>query len=227
MKKDKPRFKNVKTIIWDLDNTVWVHRKDEAIIIAETFGIEPAEKFEKQFRCMLEKFEEFFKKQKVTDEKIIELIERTMPILSTNGISVHEFLKRWFPIETSFLNEDAFDMIILLKYKGYKNIALSDWIWDAQIMLLEKYGVLPYMDEIYTCDDNYIKGNPKSSLRIIEPGKEKEYVIIGDSLKSDIAFANHAGIKSIWYNPTYKENITEFIPTVEVSSLLEIPKILL
>ncbi len=227
MRKNKQIFKNARVFIWDMDNTIWHHRKDEAIIIAKTLGIKSTKKFEKQFKCMLEQFEEVFKKQKVTDERIVELIERTMPILAINGINVHEFLERWFPIETSFLNEDALEVIKYLKYKGNKNITLSDWIWDAQIILLEKYGVLPYIDEIYTCDDNYIKRNPKSSLRIIEPGKEEEYVIIGDSLNSDIAFANHAGIKSIWYNPTYKKNTTEFIPTVEVSSLLEIPRILL
>ena len=53
-------------------------------------------------------------------------------------------------------------------------------------------------------------------------GYEKEYVIIGDSLKNDIAFANHAGIRSIWFNPKCKKNKSQYKPTMQVTSLYEV-----
>ena len=130
------------------------------------------------------------------------------------------------PIETSFLNEDALEAIKYFKKKGYKLIVLTDWLWDCQVPLLKKYGIMPYIDKIYTCDSQYLKKNPKSAARVIEAGCEQDYVIIGDSLKDDIAFANHAGIRSIWYNPECKKNETRFKPTLETRSMLEVCQII-
>ena len=39
-----------------------------------------------------------------------------------------------------------------------------------------------------------------SAEGLIKPGKEEQYIIIGDSVSSDIAFAHHSGIRSIWFN---------------------------
>ena len=50
--------------------------------------------------------------------------------------------------------------------------------------------------------------------------------MIGNSLEHDIAFARNAGIRSIWFNPEYKNNNTKFRPTIEISSLLHICRIL-
>lgn len=220
------KMENIKTIIWDCDNTIWIHREDEEVIITKKLGIPLTEEFEHDYYEMLKQFENYFEHCKVTYPKIIKLIEIHMPILQVYGITANEFLKRWLPIETSFLNAEALNCIVELRKRGYKNIVLTDWLWDCQVNLLKKYGVLSYIDVVYTCDNQYLKKNPKSAQRIIKPGREKEYVIIGDSLKSDIAFANHAGIRSIWFNPMNKKNITQFIPTAEVNSLTEVCSII-
>ena len=49
--------------------------------------------------------------------------------------------------------------------------------------------------------------------------------MIGDSLSNDIFFAQKLGIKSIWYNRKGKTNKTSNIPTLEISSLLELKNI--
>lgn len=43
---------------------------------------------------------------------------------------------------------------------------------------------------------------------------------------SDIAFADHAKIKSIWFNREKKTNNTTYIPSFEIISLLEVIKII-
>ena len=225
MKEDR-KINNVKVVIWDCDNTIWIHRKDEMQIISKEFGLPLTEKLKQQYFGMFEAFGEYFAERKVKYGAIVRLARENMPVLSEYGFSAEEFLEKWMKIETSFLNEDAYEAIQYLKRKGYKNIVLTDWLWNSQITLLKKYGVLPYIDKVYTCDDQYLKKNPKSATRIVEKGREKDYVIIGDSLKDDIAFANHAGIKSIWYNPEGKKNQTNFKPTLETSSILEVCRII-
>lgn len=220
------RMENVKIIIWDCDNTIWFHRKDEAKIVAKEIGIPFTEEFNKQYYNMFTAFGKYFTDRKVAYGKTLKVIRQSMPILNKHGVTVEEFIKKWFKLETSFLNEDVLDTIKCLRERGYKNIVLTDWLWECQVPLLKKYGILPYIDTVYTCDNHYLKKNIKSAARVIESGHEEEYVIIGDSLNDDIAFANHAGIKSIWYNPECKKNETTFKPTSEICSILEVCKIM-
>lgn len=224
--KENKKIKNVKTVIWDCDNTIWPHRKDERKLVAEKFGISEVKEFERQYLGMFTAFGQYFTDRKVSYGKIIRVIQDSMPILSKYGITAADFLKKWILIETSFLNEDALETIKYLQEKGYKNIVLTDWLWDCQVPLLKKYGILQYVDKIYTCDGQYLKKNPKSAARVVEAGCEEDYVIIGDSLNDDIAFANHAGIRSIWYNPEGKKNETNFKPTIEICSMLEVCRII-
>ena len=61
-----------------------------------------------------------------------------------------------------------------------------------------------------------------------EIGEERRAgsIIVGDSLTSDIAGANRAGIKSCWYNPRGTENGTNATPDFEIKDVREILEIL-
>lgn len=221
------KIEGITTIIWDCDDTIWIHRKDEIeIILANMVNIPEVELFTRQYFGFFEEFEKRFKEQKFSYRKVVALIEERLPILSDYGISAVDFLDKWIQVETSFLNEDALEVIKRQKEEGYKVVILTDWFWDSQIKLLSKYGVLEYVDKIYTCDDGFVKSNPKSAEKIVEKGCESEYVIIGDSLTSDIAFATHARIRSIWYNWKGLENKTQYRPTAEISEITEVLKII-
>lgn len=219
-------LENVTTVLLDCDETIWIHRKDETKIIANALGIPFSKEFDKQFFSMLSKVFSHSEIEKRTIEEFSKAVALHMPILREYNLSGDKFVKTWFCTETSFINEDSLELLHYLKIRNYKIVILSDLFYEKQIKLLEKYGILPYVDEIYTCDDNYLKSNPNSVSRIIPSGHESEYVIVGDSLYSDISFANTAGISSIWYNPKCKENNTEFKPTIQIRSLLEICRIL-
>lgn len=96
-----------------------------------------------------------------------------------------------------------------------------------QIGMLRKFGILEYIERLYCCDNRYLKCNPLSAREIIKPGTESEFVILGDSPSSDLAFAKHAGIKSIWFNKCgEKKNETPHKPDLEVYSLQEVIDIL-
>lgn len=216
----------VKTILLDCDGTLWTHRKDEVKIVTRSLGIPLTEEFTNQYFYMLQQCYSYFEDKKVTVKKFTKLVSLYMPVLLNYNISAEKFVETWFSVETSFVNEDALEFLHYLKSRRYKIIVFSDMFYDKQVQLLEKYKIIPYIDEVHTWDDAYMKKNPKSTSRIIVPGKESEYVIIGDSLTSDITFAINSGIRSIWYNPEYKENDTQLTPTVEIQSLLEIYQML-
>lgn len=216
------RLKGISTLIWDCDGTIWRHVPYEAQIVTNEFGIPLTQEFSNQYFKMIANFEIHFEHQKVTKSAYIELIEKCMPILIQSNITAEEFFDKWMTIETSTLNDGARETIQYFYNKGYTNVVLTDMPYEKQISLLEKYGILPYIKELHTGDDNYLKRHPKSRKRIIQSGHEKEYVIIGDTLKNDIAFAENTGIRSIWFNPQSKKNKSEYKPTMQVNSLYEV-----
>lgn len=224
---ENTKIKGISTIIWDCDNTIWIHRKDELEeLIAKAVGIPYTAELKEQYQGFFDAFNKRFKYEKVTFKKTSKLIEEIMPILSKYGVTGSYFLDKWIPLETSFVNKEAVEVLKHQREKGYKIVILTDWFMNSQVRLLNRYGISEYIERIYTCDNEYMKTSPKSSERIIKPGNESEYVIIGDSLNSDIAFANNAKIRSIWYNPSKNENTTPYNPTVEITSLLEVIEII-
>ena len=216
------RLDGIRILIWDCDGTIWKHVEHEAEIVTKELGIPLTERFSNEYFKMIESIESHFEHQKVTKTAYIDLIQKCMPILLEKGIKADEFFDEWMMIETRELNEGARETIEYFYSKGYKNIVLTDMPYVKQVSLLEKYGVLQYIKEVYAGDDNYLKRHQKSTKRVIENGHEKEYVIIGDSIKNDIAFANNSGIKSIWFNPECKKNKSEYKPTMQVTSLYEV-----
>lgn len=220
------KFRSVKYVIWDLDNTIWIHREDEYKIVSDLFNIPDAEKMKEQYYKIFPAYDFSFRNKKVKKEKFKAIVKYHMPILEEHGISIEEFMNSWMTLQTNYVNENIYQVLDYLRKYNYKNYVLSDWFEETQIYNLREYGLLEYFEEINASDNQYLKTNPKSSNRIINPYKKEEYVIIGDSLTSDIAFANRNGIKSIWYNRLGKENNTEFKPTMEINDLIEICDIL-
>lgn len=221
---------NIGTVLWDCDGNIWRHNPEEARIIAKALNITHIEEFEIQFFNMIEYFNVYFAKKRVTLEETYKMVEKEMPILYLCGISAKQFMNLWdeLKFEICEFNKDTVIVMKYLQSKGIRQVVRSDWWLKTQTALLKEYGILKYIERMYCCDNEYLKCNPLSakSNKIIKPGKEEEYVIIGDSLKSDIAFAQHAKIKSIWFNPEKKPNNTVYVPTCEITSMLEVMEII-
>lgn len=91
---------------------------------------------------------------------------------------------------------------------------------------MKDFGILDYMEKVYSAEENFLKPNPLTVKRVIKPGTENSSIIIGDSLESDIQFANTANIDCIWFNPDGKENKTSLNVTHEITSLEQIVDII-
>ena len=222
-------MENVGIVIMDLDYCIWEHLNEEPELTAKALGIKEVVEFSDEFYDFFNSFLIRFQNEKVTMGQTLNLIEEKMPILYFYGYTPSQFLltSNRMKFLCNELNKDALELIKYLSKKGIKNIVKTDWWRYVQEDMLHTYGILDYIEELHCCDNAYLKSNPLSKEGIIKPGKEEQYVIIGDSLTSDVAFAQHAGIKSIWFNKDGKnENNTPFKPTYEVPSLLDVMKII-
>lgn len=217
----------IKTVMWDADGVLWWHKLHDIRDMACDLGIVCTEELEAQFETMLKNYNMYFQNHKVTMSQLYWLIEEYMPELYVRGITGKMFLDNWNVCKTNILNPEAADLMKDFSIQGKKNIILSDWIYERQALLLKGFDLFKYIEKMYTCDGNYLKRNRRNIAQIIPPGREHEYIMIGDSLADDIAFANKVGIKSIWYNKDGKPNTTPYIPTFEVDSLAKVPKIVL
>ena len=54
--------------------------------------------------------------------------------------------------------------------------------------------------------------------------KKESVIMVGDSIRTDIAGANNAGISSIWLNRSDKENETSIKPAATIKDLAELPE---
>ena len=223
-------MKNIRTVIWDLDETVWFYKDNEPEILCEKLNIAELEKFKKQYYATLTNLFVYFKGKIVTYEKLKKYIQEQMPILEEFNISVELFLEVQCNEKKNItvVNKEAVEMMRYFSNIGLRNISITDWIERHQQVALKDFGAMDYIDKIYGCENAYFKNNPEKVIQMTEQlqlaERKDEYIMIGDSLKSDIFFAKKLGIKSVWFNPKKKKNDTNIIPDIEVQSLIELKR---
>ena len=224
-------MKEIRTIIWDLDETVWFYNENEPKVLCEKLNIDDLATFEKQYYGMWASLNEYFKEDVVTYEGIDRFISEKMPILEEYGVPAEELMKAIWDEKFKFvtLNSEAAEMMKYFSEKGIKNISITDWVAEHQKDALKRANLHPYIQELYGCDNSYLKCTNKRAEEVLNElikDEPNQFLMIGDSLASDIFFANKLGIKSIWYNRKGKVNTTDNIPTLEVKSLLGLKEIL-
>ena len=85
--------------------------------------------------------------------------------------------------------------------------------------------IIRYFKKLYVSEEvGFIKPLPAFFQGILSDlgAKKEDCLMIGDSLSSDVAGANAAGIDCVWLNCLGKKNDTAFQPTYEIRSLQEI-----
>lgn len=210
-----------RVLVWDLDGTLWQHKKDQVEILAKDLNIPYTEEFKNQFFCTIQMFHSLLLEKRITKDLVSSMISDNMPILQKYGISGSQFLDIWNKSDCNYLTEDARNILDITSGIGYKNIVLTDWWFERQFKQLLIFEMLDYIEEIYAIDGQYQKACTKSFSRLYIKNPS-DYIMIGDSLQSDIAYANNVGIDSIWYNKNEIKNVSSIIPTYEVRNLMSI-----
>lgn len=112
--------------------------------------------------------------------------------------------------------------------EDFIQLAVTNGTRRAQEIKLKKSGLDQIFDGIYISEDQGVdKPDPAFFQAVFDQyGEERDsYLIIGDSLTSDMQGGVNVGIKTCWYNPQGKVNTSPLDLDYEIEDLREVLKI--
>jgi len=123
--------------------------------------------------------------------------------------------------------EHAHELMTALKNNGYQLYAGSNGVAEIQWQRMKGAGITHFFEEVFISEEIGVeKPDPQFFDHIFDTLNDhtkEEFLMVGDSLTSDIKGANNAGIDSVWYNVTGISPTTEQVKsTYTVTSLLEL-----
>lgn len=116
-----------------------------------------------------------------------------------------------------------------LKTSGLDKV--FDYIFISEVVGSEKPNK-QFFDKAFESMNIYVKDILETGIssnefsKEITPEEKSKFLIIGDSLTSDIRGGINAGIDTCWYNPNGESNDTDMVPTYVISNLNELKNIL-
>lgn len=125
--------------------------------------------------------------------------------------------------------EGAYDILKYLKEKYYIIVA-TNGPKIATKEKLSKIKCLNFVNEVLSADMfGYMK--PKKEFfvaiqNLLKNYNNEEYLIVGDSLKSDVGFAVNCGFDSCWFNKNNEKLMEQYQPTMVINKLEALKKIL-
>ena len=125
--------------------------------------------------------------------------------------------------------DGAYDILKYLKEKYYIIIA-TNGPKIATKDKLSKINCLDFVNEVLSADMfGYMKPSREffeAIQNLLKNYNNEEYLIIGDSLKSDVGFAMNCNFDSCWFNKNNEELDEQYKPTIVIKKLNELKKIL-
>ena len=228
----------IKYLLWDIDNTLLSFDLAERASMTKGFDkfeldIEDAKALE-VYKNINDKYWKMLEKGEKTREEI--LTGRFEEFFDLYDIAYDESLVNDFNLfyqeelgKQVFFNDYAEEVLHKLG-KEYKQYAVTNGSKIAQSGKLKNSGLDKVFDGVFISED---LGYDKPSLeyfdlvfeRIGSKNKE-EYILIGDSLTSDMLGSNNAGIRNIWYNPKDLDNKANIKVDYTIKNLKEVIEIL-
>lgn len=198
---------------YEIDKKFWKDWQDGLIELPDYFKNETGKKSEEFLNWVRAQRVLIYFDNKISLEKAIELNNLFMNSLTEVVIAI----------------DGAYDILKYLKEKYYIIVA-TNGPKIATKDKLSKIKCLNLVNEVLSADMfGYMK--PKKEFfeaiqNLLKNYNNKEYLIIGDSLKSDIGFAMNCEFDSCWFNKN-KEKLSErYKPTMIIKELKELKKIL-
>lgn len=226
----------IKYILWDIDETLINFSLAEASAMKYCFNkYNIGECTEDKLKIYREINEKYWKKLEKGELSRIEVLEgRFKEFFSLYNIDtsiIPEFNMDYLKSTGDFAYciTNAKEVVTELKDK-YKQYAASNGTVIAQNKKMSKSGLNELLDDVFISEEIGFNKPSKEFFDFIfnKIGSKNpnEYIIIGDSLTSDMMGGKNAGIKTCWYNPKNKENNMDYIPNYEIKDLKEVLSIL-
>ncbi len=224
----------IKTVFFDIDDTLLDFHKAEANGIRQTFielGIEPTDELIKLYSGINLSQWKLLEKGEITRP---ELLTRRFDILySQLGLDISSEKTQSIYEENlsqgAYFLEGAEELLSTLCGR-YELYVVSNGTAYVQNRRIEKLGLKKYFKEIFISE--YIGFDKPSKeyfdacfAKIPELNKDKS-IIVGDSLSSDILGGINAGLITCWYNPHKAPKNPEIPADYEIQKLSELPELL-
>ncbi|MDR2832563.1 MAG: YjjG family noncanonical pyrimidine nucleotidase [Streptococcaceae bacterium] len=223
-------------LLFDIDNTLLNFDTAEEYALKKTFekynvdltdkNLEVYSRVNKHYWLMNEQ-------GKVTREQLFE--ERFTQAFKEMGVELSDDMKEINDVYLAYLAQShdlitgAFELLSELHSEGREMHVVTNGTPTVSRPRIEDSGISSFFKEIFISEE--IGANKPAKeffdyvFNHIEDADKKKFVIIGDSLSSDILGGIKAGIKTIWYNPA--NLTTETIqPDITINDLSELPQVL-
>ena len=210
-------YSDAKFARWrEINEKFWRDYQDGLIVIPEKFRKEKAydRKSQSYLNWIRSQRVSIFFNHKISAKRAIELSNIYLSALTETIIPI----------------KGAAEILQYLSEHGYKIIVATNGPSNATQCKVDGIGATEYIAEILSADMfGCSKPNPRFFAGIEEhyhDFKKSDYLIIGDSLKSDIGLAMNVGIDSCWLNSSAEQLTDEYKPTYIIKQLAELRAIL-
>lgn len=223
-----------KTILFDLDETIFDFKKSEAAAVANALkqiGVTPNEKIVKRYSEINESLWKKLEKGEISRHEVLtKRFEILFDELSVDFDSSE--MKKIYEknlSQTGHLIDGAVDLLEKI-YQKYNLYIVSNGTLSVQLGRIKCSEIGKYFKELFISE---VIGSVKPQKQFFDYCFERipdinleETLIVGDSLSSDILGGNNAGIKTCWFNPNHQINTLGVKVDYEVSKLDELLKII-
>jgi len=219
-------------ILWDIDGTLLDFEAAEDVSIRKCLALQGQSATDTQLNRYKEINDQYWKaleKGEVTKDELYPGRFRDWFIeMGFENMDSHRMNADYQRAlgENPVLREDTISVLKYFKNKGFRQYVLTNGSIVAQEGKLASSGIGDLMDGIFISEK---MGVPKPQKKYydmcaqdIEGYDNSRAVMIGDSISSDIAGGNNAGIACIWFNPKGEINNSGLRIDATVKTLSEI-----
>lgn len=229
----------IQHIFFDLDNTLWDHRKNAYLTLKEIFK---KEKVSERFQL---EFEEFHTEYFTINERLWEQIRDGE--IDKEYLRKHRFYDSFLffgiddfdlaqTFENNFLDvilnyndlvEGTFELLEYLSEKKYKLHILSNGFKEVTYQKCELSGIKNYFETITSADEiNIRKPHPEVYEYALNKAnaKKEESIMIGDDWIADVEGGKSFGLKVVFFD-VFNDNF-QAEDVIVIKKLLELKNIL-
>ena len=196
---------------YSIDRKFWKDWQEGLIELPENLKSETGKKSETFLNWLRAQRVLIYFNNQITLEKAIELNYLFMNALKENVIAIN----------------NAYNTLQYLSNK-YQIIIATNGPQIATKEKLSKINCLQFVNNILSADMfGYVKPRKEFFEGIqhtLNNYQTEEYLIVGDSLSSDIAFAMNCNFDSCWFNPNKAPLPSKYKPTIIINDLIELTK---
>ncbi|MCD8248318.1 MAG: HAD family hydrolase [Lachnospiraceae bacterium] len=227
----------IKTVIFDLDDTLYNYREAHALAFAQLtvyaekeLGI-PAAEFEKLHQHYLENAKKFMGDVAATHNRLI----RYQMILEEKGLPLYPHALRMCEIYwETFLDATrpfagARGLLTALHAQNIRIGIGTNMTAYMQFRKLERMELLPLVDFLVSSEEaSAEKPAPAFFARCVQKAlcTAEECLFVGDSLEMDVYGALRAGLQAVWYHPEGERLEKGVLQITDLGQLTELLQVL-